>query len=115
MTATSLLLLAQCLLALAAFASLCLATPRHIPQLKFAKDPQRWRSPLRWAGAMLMAITTFTAVISKGWALGSVDLFGALSLAAFIVIAFATYRPQWLTYVALVALTSGVGVLVRVL
>lgn len=108
MTATTLALLTQCLLALAAFSSLCLATPRHIHRLKFARHPRRWRNPLRAAAIALFLGALYTAMSTQGRGLGLVDWFGALTLAAFIVIAAATYRPQWLGTAGVVGSLTGV-------
>ncbi|WP_347329886.1 DUF3325 domain-containing protein [Marinimicrobium locisalis] len=95
MTQTALPLVALCLLALAAFASLCLATPRHMHQLKASK-PQRWRTPLRAGGWGLLTLSLIVAVVERGWGLGLVEWFGALTLAAVTVVLVATYRPAWL-------------------
>ncbi len=108
MTENTLALVTQSLLSLAAFASLCLATPRHSHRLKFVQHPRRWRTPLRMTSAILLVVALCTAVSTLGWGLGLVDLFGALTLAAFIVIAAATYRPQWLGYIAVVGFVGGV-------
>ncbi len=114
MTQTALPLLAQCLLALAAFASLCLATPRHLQQLK-GRRPQRWRTPLRCIGWMLLTAALATAVINSGWGLGLVEWFGALTLAAVSVVLVSTYRPTWLKAVTWVGGLLGLGALSAVL
>ncbi|WP_051235205.1 DUF3325 domain-containing protein [Marinimicrobium agarilyticum] len=110
MTQTALPLLAQCLLTLAAFASLCLATPRHIQRLKTSR-PQQWRTPLRWVGWSVLTAALTTAVISSGWGLGLVEWFGALTLAAVTVVLIATYRPTWLKAVTWAGLLLGLGTL----
>lgn len=56
---------------------------------------------------MLLTIATITAVATGGWGLGLVALFGALTLAAFIVIALATYRPGALTHTLAAGLVGG--------
>ncbi len=108
MTQTALPLLAQCFLALAAFASLCLATPRHIHQLN-TPNPQNWRTPLRGVGWILLIAALATAVLNSGWGLGLVEWFGALTLAAVTVVLIATYRPTWLKGIALVSLVFALG------
>lgn len=103
MTQTALPLLVQCLLALSAFASLCLATPRHLQQLKVHR-PQQWRTPLRGIGWILLTAALVTAVINSGWGLGLVEWFGTLTLAAVTVVLVATYRAKWLRATALFSL-----------
>lgn len=109
MMATS--LLAQCLLALAAFASLCLATPRHADLLARSTNPQYWRKPLRCGGWALLTVVVLTAVTTGGWGLGLVSLFGALTPAAFIVIGLATYRPEGVIYILVAGLIGGIWIL----
>ncbi len=99
-------LIAQCLLALAGFASLCLTTPRHAQQLRRASS---WRTTLRFVGWTLLATAAFVAITSEGWSLGIVTLFGALTLAAFVVVGLATYWPRGLVYFVLAGLIGGVG------
>lgn len=112
MTPSPLLLLAQCLLALAALSSLCLATKRHLPQIPFTTQPKRWRAPLQTASAAMLLLSTVIAVNSRGWGLGLVDLFGTLTLAAFIVISTATYFPRGLVYLAPASLIVSIWILV---
>ena len=101
MTPSPLLLLIQCLLALTALTTLCLATKRHIPQIPFATThPKRWCTPLRTTGSAMLLLNAIIAVNSRGWGLGLVDLLGALTLAAFIVISTATYFPRGLMHLA---------------
>ena len=106
MTPATLSLLTQCLLALAAFASLCLATPRHRQQLRFAAQP------LRATGFGLLIATAIIAVHHRGWGLGLVDFLAALTLAAFIVIGSASYRPRRLVSLGIVRFILGRGILI---
>ncbi len=110
---TALPLLSQSLLALAAFACLCLATPRHLHRVHFATHPRRRRPLLRWASILSLAGAWSIAVSHRGWGPGLVELLGTLTLAAFVVIGMATVRPSWLRWVAVTGLlTGGVGLTV---
>lgn len=111
MTPATLSLLTQCLLALAAFASLCLATPRRLQHIPAAR-PTRWRTPLRVTGFGLLLATTIIAVHHRGWGLGLVDWSAALTLAAFVVIGFATYLPRRLVSLAIVSFILGLGIFI---
>lgn len=104
---TALALLSQGLLALAAFACLCLATPRHIYRVHLATHPRHRRQLLRWAGTLSLAGASSIAVIHRGWGPGVVELLGTLTLAAFMVIGVATVRPSWLRWVAATGLLAG--------
>lgn len=112
MSANSLALLIPWLFSLAAFASLCLATPRHSHRLKFAQHHRHWRIPLRAVGATLLVAALHTAISTNGWGVGLVDLFGALTLSAFIVIAAATYRPEWLGVIGVMGFLIGASGLI---
>lgn len=96
MTEASLSLLAQCLLATAGLASLCLASPRQGHQRLLGKPVRARRTPLQWNGWLMLTLATAAAVLINGWGQGLVELCGALTLAAFAVITAATYRPKWL-------------------
>lgn len=104
---TALPLLSQYLLALAAFACLCLATPRHLHRVHLATHPRRRRQLLRWAGSLSLAGALSIAVSDRGWGPGLVELLGTLTLAAFVVIGLATVRPYWLKWVAMTGLLAG--------
>lgn len=104
---TALPLLSQCLLALAAFAFLCLATPRHLHRTHLVTQPRRQRQLLRWAGTLSLAGASSIAVIHRGWGPGLVELLGTLTLAAFVVIGLATVRPSCLRWVAATGLLAG--------
>lgn len=108
---TAVPLLAQCLLSLAAFSSLCLATPRNARQL----NHPRWRAPLYWGGWLLLGTAAITAVTTGGWGPGLAALFGALTLAAFIVIGLATYRPGGLVHLLVAGMIGGAWLLGKLL
>lgn len=96
MTDATLSLLTQCLFAIAGFASLCLASPRQ-GHLRLLDKPARTRrTPLQWSGWLMLILAAATAVVTQRWGQGLVELCGALTLAAFAVIAAATYRPKCL-------------------
>lgn len=105
MTLNTLALAAQCLLTLSSLASLCLATPRYLGQVR-GNNLQLWRSLLRITGWALIAIATTVGIGVKGWSLGLVSLFGALTLAAFAVLGVASYYPKGLVPAAL---TGAIG------
>lgn len=98
-------LIVQCLLAMAGFASLCLATTRHAQQLTQGSS---LRNSLRLIGWALLVAAAIVAIASEGWSLGMVTLFGALTLAAFVVVGLATYWPRGLVYLALFGFIGGV-------
>ncbi len=97
-------LIAQCLLALAGFASLCLATPRHAQQLEHTSLS---RTLLRLFGWTLLVVAAIVAIASAGWSLGVVTLFGALTMAALAVVWVATYWPKGLIYLSLLGFIGG--------
>ncbi|MFC6632408.1 DUF3325 domain-containing protein [Microbulbifer taiwanensis] len=107
MSATATSLPSLCLLALAAFASLYLATQRRNLRLVRDIDLPRWHTPLRCLGWGLLATAAVTAVITGGWGPGLVALCGALTLAAFVVIGLASYRPEGLLFVLAMGCTGG--------
>lgn len=96
-------LLSLCLLGIAAMGCLCLSMKRYARR---TSPPFRQR-PLRRAGWLLLAITLLTAVATQGWGFGLVSLFGALSLAALVIVALLSYRPHWLTRVTLAGALAG--------
>ncbi|WP_024462058.1 DUF3325 domain-containing protein [Marinimicrobium sp. LS-A18] len=109
MTFNTLALAAQCLLALSSFACLCLATPRHLGQRPGTDNSPRWRRGLRIVGLALLAFTATIGIHIEGWSLGLVNLFGALTLAVFVVLGVASYYPKGLEPMALTGATGAIA------
>ncbi|UMY17368.1 DUF3325 domain-containing protein [Methylobacterium organophilum] len=91
-------------LSFAALAALCLSMNRHHAEaLAGRPSPGRVRV-LRLAGWAGIAASFAVAVLREGWNFGPVQWLGALTGAALLVVALASYRPRLIRPAALAAL-----------
>ncbi|MDR0277217.1 MAG: DUF3325 domain-containing protein [Paucimonas sp.] len=92
------------LFAFAGCAALCLAMDKHFSDLLGRKPKPEQLLGLRVVGWLLLALALTAAVAHSGWAMGLVQLFGALMAGLCLWVFFLPYRPRWLLGLALASL-----------
>ncbi|MBH3407312.1 DUF3325 domain-containing protein [Pseudomonas glycinae] len=98
------------LLCYSAFTALCLAMPRHHEELLGHKPSARRRQYLKLAGWLLLGLSLWAAVASKGWSFGLVDWCAVLMFSALTLVLLLPYRPRLaLTMAGLSLLASPVA------
>ncbi|HAE26702.1 MULTISPECIES: DUF3325 domain-containing protein [Hyphomonas] len=111
-------LLALCL-AFCGMALICVSMTKHYAQV-FGKAQAVFldRTLLRYAGCSVLAVSLLPFLVADGISVAITTWFGALSLAAVILVLMLTYRPAWLKFgilgsVVLLALLAAWLVLLR--
>ncbi len=82
------------LLTYCGFTALCLSMPRHHDELLGHKPSARRRQGMAASGWMLLGLSLWAAVTSKGWSFGLVDWFAVLMLSALALVLLLPYRPR---------------------
>ncbi|QPF73516.1 DUF3325 domain-containing protein [Roseateles sp. DAIF2] len=94
------MLLHQILCSLVAFALLCLAMERHHEDALGQAPSLRRRRALRGLALLAFVASTWTLSARPDWGVAWAEWTAQLSLAAFAVVALATWRPAWMLPVA---------------
>ncbi len=98
------------LLATSSLAAFALAMQRFRWELKrlgrSTRYPVKTLRILAWS--QLVACLAI-AVFKQGWGIGPVLFFGCFSMAAFIALIIANYRPQWLSGFILLGIVAAIG------